>query len=42
MNHYIESGMKPMNIPPRFKLCWNPREKQFDFQLEDDGFIEVP
>lgn len=42
MNCYIESGMKPQNISPRFKLSWNPREKQYYFQTEEDeGFIEV-
>ena len=41
MNSYVESGMKVKNREPRFKLNWDPREKSYYFQTEDEGFIEL-
>lgn len=41
MNRFVETGMKPKNETPRFKLRWDPREKGFYFQLDDEGFIEL-
>lgn len=41
MNRYVEVGMKTKNQAPRFKLRWDPYEKGYYFQLEDEGFIEL-
>ena len=42
MNHYIESEMKSEKVSPRFKLRWDPHEKTYYFQLDDEGFIAIP
>ena len=41
MNRFVETGMKPKNETPRFKLRWDPREQGFYFQMDDEGFIEL-
>ena len=41
MNRFVETEMGEMNRYPRFKLRWNPHEKEFYYQLEDDAFIEL-
>lgn len=41
LNGYVESGMKPKNETPRFKLRWDPREQLYYFQSENEGFIDL-
>ena len=41
MNRYVETGMAAKQQVPRFKLRWDPYEKLYSFQMEDEGFIEL-
>ena len=41
MNRYVGSEMMKDRREPRFKLSWGPYAKQFFYQLEDGGFIEL-
>lgn len=41
MNRFVETEMGEKNQNPRFKLRWDPHEKEYYFQLDDDAFIEL-
>lgn len=41
MNRYILREMAHKNAYPRFKLRWDPMEKTFSFQEEEEGFMEL-
>ena len=41
MNRYINNQMGKNNLRPRFKLRWDPEDKSFSFQEEEEGFVEV-
>ena len=41
MNRYISDQMGKSQLVPRFKLRWDPYEKSFYFQEEEEGFIEL-
>ena len=41
MNRYVALGMGAKSKYPRFKLRWNPHEKAYYFQSEEEGFIEL-
>lgn len=41
MNRFIRSEMLKSKAAPRFKLTWDPSEKAFYLQEEEDGFIEL-
>lgn len=42
MNRYISLGMKAKKAEPRFKLRWDPDDKSFYLQMDEEGFIELP
>ena len=42
MNSRIKSEMGAKNQQPRYQLRWDPYEGTYYFQLDDEGFIELP
>lgn len=41
MNRFVELGMEEEQKEPRFRLRWDPYEKTFSFQMEDEGFVVI-
>ncbi len=41
MNRYIKGQMGKKNLEPRFRLRWDPEERSFYFQEEEEGFVEI-